>query len=424
MARLLLLSLLLLLAAFLPGSPASPEKSGGYAAVDGYAYRAPEAAESSVKTLAAYLAAGAGTDEAKARALFTWIVCHISYDTADPKATKRDAAAPQSVLMRRKANCEGYSRLFEALASQAGLEVGVIRGYAKRWHTAPGSSRESLVYHAWNVVRAGGLWRPVDCTLGAGVVDEEGRFTRRFEDFYFFTAPESLAYSHFPDDPRWQLRRAPLSRGEFESRIHPRPTYFRYRMAALSHRTALIRTRGRLQVTVQAHPRASLTATLQPLAGKEALPECVFLQRLNDCWHLTALFPRPGAYVLRILVKTRFEATRFEDALTYRVEAAAGLRKPYGFPVAFASFAERDALLSTPLERHLPAGAAQRFRLTIPGATAAAVVVKGELFPLAQSGSDFEGTVTIPRSAEVVSVCAAFPGRDKLDMLLLYDVKN
>lgn len=31
-----------------------------------------------------------------------------------------------------------------------------------------------------------------------------------YDDFYFCPDPESLIYSHFPEDPKWQLLRQPL----------------------------------------------------------------------------------------------------------------------------------------------------------------------------------------------------------------------
>jgi hypothetical protein len=145
---------------------------------------------------------------------------------------------------------------------------------------------------------------------------------------------------------------------------------------------------------------------------------------LRERWHITAIFPRAGSYSLRILVKEKFAPKPFEEALSYRVESSTGLQEPYGFPTAFATFSERDALLSSPLDRYLHPGKAQRFRLTLPGACSVSVIAGRDLFPLARSGDEFEGTVTIPRETDVVSVCAEFPGSEKPEMLLIYRVRS
>ena len=66
--------------------------------------------------------------------------------------------------------CAGYANLLAAMGEAAGVEIVVVVGDA---------------------------------------------FVREYEASYFMTPPEVFGLSHFPDDPKWQLVAASVSRGEF-----------------------------------------------------------------------------------------------------------------------------------------------------------------------------------------------------------------
>ena len=54
--------------------------------------------------------------------------------------------------------------------------------------------------HAWNAVFLGGFWRLLDCTWGAGKVEEDGTFIKELNEHFFLTDPDELIYTHFPYD--------------------------------------------------------------------------------------------------------------------------------------------------------------------------------------------------------------------------------
>lgn len=223
----LLLSCFCIAASAEAAKTAGMEKGQGqrYAQLDAHALAAPKAAESSVESLASYLIQPARTDAEKARVIFTWMADRISYDldAFHGKKPFPDMSA-EGVLATRSSICEGYANLFQRLASLAKLEVASIRGFAKGYG-AP-VAQVTVPDHAWNAVRVDGQWRLLDSTWGAGHV-ADGKFKKAFNELYFLASPEHLMFTHFPEDPAWQLQSTGrLSREQFNTLPPVRADYF------------------------------------------------------------------------------------------------------------------------------------------------------------------------------------------------------
>lgn len=172
----------------------------------------------------AYVTRLAKTDHEKARAIYRWITQNIAYDVKSYRAGKVRPSDPEDVLRSGVAVCSGYAGLYQHLATLPGLEVVRIEGFAKGLGYAP-SLDVSAPNHAWNAVKLDGRWHLVDATWGAGAVVGSG-FVRTFEDFWFLASPEQVIFSHFPNDPTWQLLDEPLSSTQFSSLAFLRPHFF------------------------------------------------------------------------------------------------------------------------------------------------------------------------------------------------------
>lgn len=178
--------------------------------------RVPPDAAQNVRTLSAYLVGTAHTPTSKARRIYRWITQNINYDVPAVRGSKPASVyEPQQVLQRRQTVCEGYARLFQALAQEAGLEAKVVSGKTHR------SISDSAGGHAWNAVRLDGNWTLLDCTWGAGYVKGDDYF-RAPTDYYFGLDPKVMVASHFPSDETWQLLETPISQAEFEASTPPR----------------------------------------------------------------------------------------------------------------------------------------------------------------------------------------------------------
>jgi hypothetical protein len=186
------------------------------AAIDAHALATPSEIEANSKSLATYLVQNLNSDTEKVRAIYRWISDRIAYDVDAFLTGNVQSMSSAEVLQKRVGVCGGFSALFEELATQAGLEVKSIAGYAKSYGTVQGTHFEKP-NHAWNAIKVDGEWRMIDVTWGAGYV-KEGKYSKVLSETFFLAPPEQFVFSHLPAEERWQLQRTPLlSQQEFEA---------------------------------------------------------------------------------------------------------------------------------------------------------------------------------------------------------------
>lgn len=146
----------------------------------------------------------------KARAIFTWLHHNVVYDVHGffNNCVPRGQTAADTIYSG-KAVCEGYARVYEAIAKRAGLECVVVSGHGKGFGFSPLRAGEPLpprnpTGHAWNAVRIdSGRWKLVDACWGAGAVCN-GQYLQRFAPECFTMSNERFGERHFPaDDRHW-----------------------------------------------------------------------------------------------------------------------------------------------------------------------------------------------------------------------------
>ncbi len=243
----------------LAGRTAEPaaDKGNPFAAIDKHALDAPAEAEASLAALAKYLVEPCKTEQDKARAVYRWITDRIAYDAeAFFKGKPRDSS-PAGVLRQRKAVCEGYSNLYADLAARAGLKVRRVDGFMKS-PTISGA-------HAWNVVEIDGSWRLLDSTCGAGHLAGD-KFEKSFSEYYFFTPPASLVFSHLPRDARMQLLDPPLTTREFQAQPAVSAVLFELGVSPKELRAAMAEKGFRDFIRTYNHPGRRTTAVNIPLS--------------------------------------------------------------------------------------------------------------------------------------------------------------
>ena len=179
---------------------------------------------SSPENLAAQINQDFKAEDEKARAIFTWIALNIRYDLNEYKSRRNDPAIAFSyrteeeknsklqkfrvdlakqTLGSKKGVCQGYAALFHTLCDLTGLKSMEILGTSKSHPTAIGKL-PTASDHAWNAVKIGDKWKFIDVTWASGAVSNQtGKFVSKFNDAYFFTAPDIFFLNHFPDDVRF-----------------------------------------------------------------------------------------------------------------------------------------------------------------------------------------------------------------------------
>lgn len=389
-----------------------------FTAVDAHADSAPAAAASSVPALAEYLARAGADEMTRTRAIYRWITGNINYDAAGLRTGNYGDLSPEGVLRRRVAVCQGYAQLAEALGTAMGLRIRVLSGWSKGYGYRPGQTFTGQPNHAWNAVQIGGRWRLMDPTWGAGYLDAQMRFQRRFQEHYFLTDPASFVFDHLPEDSTWQLLPRPIGAQEYIELVNLRPGFFGNGLRLRSHSRAFIDADGRVAVTFDLTQPAELLAqvleasTNRPLDGSWAL-----VQAGDGRAELRAAFPREGEYLLRLFAKPAGQEGPAHWALDYLVRSSTG-SEDARLPQTFSSFTQRGVQLIEPWQAVLPAGRTQRFALRAPGALEVAIVANQQWTRLSQDGELFSAELAVPPGD--VTVYARYRADEQFTGLLRY----
>jgi hypothetical protein len=175
------------------------------------------------------------SDEEKVRAFYTWTATHIDYDVdlmrrmeevqkMKSGLTFSSSQSADSVFLKRKAVCEGYSNLMKKFCEASYISCQLIPGYTKYQN----ETTETNLFHAWNAVKIDGEWKLMDATWASGSLDAEGHYERKFSDNYFLKDPEGFVKDHLPFDPMWQLLEQPVTKNSFANNVQGELAYFNY----------------------------------------------------------------------------------------------------------------------------------------------------------------------------------------------------
>ncbi len=182
------------------------------------------------------------SEKQKVISIFRWITENIDYKVKPAYARRRtsfyssDAAdtatlkplnerVAEKVLQEGEAFCDGYARLFNTLCDYAGIKSEVITGYARPNVDRVGRNFSSN--HSWNAVLIDSTWHLLDVTWASGYITYVGdRFIRHYDDYFFLTPPNEFIRSHYPEDIRWTLMKAPPTLKEFETMPFKHMGYF------------------------------------------------------------------------------------------------------------------------------------------------------------------------------------------------------
>ncbi|MDB4941780.1 MAG: hypothetical protein JWP97_1314 [Labilithrix sp.] len=255
----------------------------------------PPEAEASIETLGRYIAAREPDPVQRVKALHDWVVDRIAYDTPAYVAHRipdsdRDARA---VFSSRVGVCAGYASLLADLGKVTGDEIVYVVGDAR----TPSSPMEGEG-HAWNAVKLHGQWYLIDPTWDAGSSDDT--FHKEYQTTYLFTPPATFAISHFPDDAKWQLLEAPLTRAEFFRRPALEPAFFLFGLDLVTPDRSQVSVHDALDVEVQNPRGVFLLASYVP---KQGGPK-------RDCTpsgktRIHCDFPAGGTYDLHLYASTK-----------------------------------------------------------------------------------------------------------------------
>ncbi|KFY18368.1 hypothetical protein V493_08681 [Pseudogymnoascus sp. VKM F-4281 (FW-2241)] len=142
----------------------------------------------------------------KARAIFMWCHLNINYDVDAFLGNRVKGQTPDETIRTGMGVCEGYAKVFAAIAVRGGLECLVVGGHGKGYGyvaTGPGQRLPPAnpTGHAWNAVRIdGGEWKLCDPCWGSGALGGDKKYHRAFTASEFTGSNEDFGLKHFPSN--------------------------------------------------------------------------------------------------------------------------------------------------------------------------------------------------------------------------------
>ncbi|HYJ18121.1 MAG TPA: transglutaminase-like domain-containing protein [Burkholderiales bacterium] len=116
------------------------------------------ASDARIIRLAKEITADARSDEQKLRAILRWLEANIRQEAAD-------GFSALDVLSSRRAECQGHTYLYSALARSSGIPTRVANGLVYS------ADHGGFLYHTWAESLVDGQWRAVDPTFGQLIAD-------------------------------------------------------------------------------------------------------------------------------------------------------------------------------------------------------------------------------------------------------------
>lgn len=197
-------------------------KADYYNAIDNKIYTLSKNESLTLDSLIKYVKINFISPEDKVRAFYSWVAQNIIYDinhlnnmvSLSKMNVKMQSGISQNadtVFIKKKAVCEGYSLLLHKLLESCSIPSYVIGGYTK----TPEGEINTEILHTWNAVKIDSTWQLIDVTWSGGYVNAMNQYVKRFSDKYFLSKPEEFIKDHLPLDPMWQLLIAPASKNSF-----------------------------------------------------------------------------------------------------------------------------------------------------------------------------------------------------------------
>ncbi len=387
-----------------------------YMQIDKYAINTPQEYEKSIDSLVEYLIAPARNEREKLRSIYAWITNNISYNSQMLHSKyPQSLLDPESVFRSRSTVCAGYAKLAQAMMSKAlGREVYYISGKLQNYlDTGQG--------HAWNAVKLENDWYFIDCTWGAGTLDNKENFHKRFNDFYFLMTPEISIYTHFPNDALWQRLPTPVTWNEFTNLIEVFPSFFENNLSLLSHSKSFLQADSILVIELIAPENIVLTADLQ-IENRVLNEKFIFIQKRDMLFDIQAAFPKKGRYNLNIYAKEKDDPSSYGQVMRYKIDVTNIKNGLIGLPYAWSAFQINNAELLSPLSGFIESKDETLYKIKVPHAIEVKLYSGKKKIKLEkdQDGDTFWTTKKL-KSGDV-TLYAKFPGNKSLIGLVKFTV--
>lgn len=173
----------------------------------------------------------------KAFGLYYWMSKNIQYDLS-PVDSKTENSYEEVALLtykEKKGQCWELSCLYKYLCKKVDIKAEIIVGVARTdYHQLLDepifTSKNAL--HSWNAIYVDNHWKLVDPTnIGDKVLI----------DYFFDVNPNNLHFTHFPEEPYWQLTDKLIDSTKFNILPYYSPLFFYYGFDCVFPESGLIK---------------------------------------------------------------------------------------------------------------------------------------------------------------------------------------
>lgn len=254
----------------------------------------PESVKTSPEAVAKYIAERETDPFQRVKALHDFIADRTAYDvpllSMDPR--NWPSQKPDAVFKSKKAVCMGYALLLEEMGRHTGDEIAYVVGDSRGLDGEIGGGG-----HAWNAAKIEGRWYLIDATWNAGSVDG-GKFTKGYGTRYLFTPPQIFGADHFPDKEHWQLRKEPISRGDFVRQPMLKPNFYANGFTLVSPKRSQVSTGETAIVELEIPASKKLIASVIPKGSSQQGTKCEIKGDTKVV--VSCKIDKPGTYHVRL----------------------------------------------------------------------------------------------------------------------------
>lgn len=182
-----------------------------YTKADSHAINYPKGRYDDARTFAHELCQGFNTEHEKFRVIYRWIAENVEYKTG------RKGTDANVILRKKKAICEGFASLLEAMCAAENIRCETVIGFAKSDPSTDIPMNMKETNHAWNAVFLAGEWHLVDVTWSSGYYEPKRRkHIQLFNPVWFLADPDFFIHTHYPENERWQLNKTYMKKRTFK----------------------------------------------------------------------------------------------------------------------------------------------------------------------------------------------------------------
>jgi hypothetical protein len=299
---------------------------------------------------------GISSDEEKVKILHDWTTLNIQYDVEGYFGNGKIVYNTFDVIKTGKSVCEGYCNVFEVLLTTAKIENKKVAGYARGYGFDIFATNEKFESnHTWTAVKLNGKWQLIDVTWNSGFIDGI-RFVPNYSLGYFLISPEKFVYTHFPEEPEWQLLSTPLSFAQFTNMPYLTDRFFALGLDLQTKSTRILDTGAEFTLEIKVPGDVHFMARLED-SDKNRYDKATLTQRTGENGKVYVVFPKKGNYTLTLFAKHIDEQGSYSGVADFGLRASAG--SDAKFPLLFKKFVEFGCRLINPVTKPFKIGANQ-----------------------------------------------------------------